>query len=142
MIAPFARKYTGHKSSITQLQRMGTGLVISIFAMLSARVLEVIRLGIVKRNNYYDLEHIPMSIFWQVPQYFLIGTTTQDMGNHPGSEQNTYADIEAAYRCLEETYDVKEEDVILYGQSVGSGPTLDLASRLLRLRTVVLHSPV
>ncbi|KAI3500623.1 hypothetical protein L1887_36447 [Cichorium endivia] len=58
------------------------------------------------------------------------------------SEQNTYADIEAAYRCLEETYGVKEEDLILYGQSVGSGPTLDLASRLLRLRAVVLHSPI
>ncbi|KAI3518683.1 hypothetical protein L1887_07493 [Cichorium endivia] len=66
------------------------------------------------------------------------------MGNHPGryGEQNTYADIEAAYKCLEETYDVKEEDVILYGQSVGSEPTLDLASRLLRLRAVVLHNPI
>ncbi|KAI3793148.1 hypothetical protein L1987_35763 [Smallanthus sonchifolius] len=30
------------------------------------------------------------------------------------SEQNTYADIEAAYRCLKVTYGVKE-DVILYG---------------------------
>ncbi|CAI9283115.1 unnamed protein product [Lactuca saligna] len=58
------------------------------------------------------------------------------------TEQNTYADIEAAYRCLEETYGVKEEDVILYGQSVGSGPTLDLAARLSRLRAVVLHSPI
>nr|GLL26526.1 protein ABHD17C-like isoform X1 [Ipomoea trifida] len=58
------------------------------------------------------------------------------------SEQNTYADIEAAYRCLSETYGVKEEDVILYGQSVGSGPTIDLASHLSRLRAVVLHSPI
>nr|GEX24959.1 protein ABHD17B-like [Tanacetum cinerariifolium] len=58
------------------------------------------------------------------------------------SEQNTYADIEAAYECLEETYGVKEEDVILYGQSVGSGPTLELASRLSRLRAVILHSPI
>nr|GMD01039.1 protein ABHD17C-like [Ipomoea batatas] len=58
------------------------------------------------------------------------------------SEQNTYADIEAAYRCLSETYGVKEEDVILYGQSVGSGPTIDLASNLSRLRAVVLHSPI
>ncbi|KAI3677432.1 hypothetical protein L2E82_51719 [Cichorium intybus] len=58
------------------------------------------------------------------------------------TEHNTYADIEAAYRCLVETYCVKEEDVILYGQSVGSGPTLDLASRLSRLRAVVLHSPI
>lgn len=58
------------------------------------------------------------------------------------TEHNTYADIEAAYRCLVETYGAKEEDVILYGQSVGSGPTLDLASRLSRLRAVVLHSPI
>ncbi|KAG8366913.1 hypothetical protein BUALT_Bualt16G0017400 [Buddleja alternifolia] len=58
------------------------------------------------------------------------------------SEQNTYADIEAAFKCLEENYGTKQEDVILYGQSVGSGPTLDLASRLPRLRAVVLHSPI
>ena len=63
VLVPFARKYTGHKSGITQLQRMGTGLVISIFAMVSAGVLEVVRLGIVRRNNYYDYEHMPMSIF-------------------------------------------------------------------------------
>lgn len=58
------------------------------------------------------------------------------------SEQNTYADIEAAYKCLEESYGTKQEDIILYGQSVGSGPTLDLAARLPRLRAVVLHSPI
>lgn len=58
------------------------------------------------------------------------------------SEQNTYADIEAVYRCLVEKYGAKEEDVILYGQSVGSGPTLDLATRLPNLRAIVLHSPI
>ncbi|KAF5957363.1 hypothetical protein HYC85_004588 [Camellia sinensis] len=58
------------------------------------------------------------------------------------SEQNTYADIEAAYKCLEESYGAKQEEIILYGQSVGSGPTLDLAVRLPRLRAVVLHSPI
>ncbi|OMP03040.1 putative Protein bem46 [Corchorus olitorius] len=58
------------------------------------------------------------------------------------TEQNTYADIEAVYRCLGEKYGVKEEDVILYGQSVGSGPTLDLATQLPKLRAVVLHSPI
>lgn len=58
------------------------------------------------------------------------------------SEHNTYADIEAAYKCLEESYGCKQEDIILYGQSVGSGPTLDLAARLPQLRAVVLHSPI
>lgn len=58
------------------------------------------------------------------------------------SEYNTYQDIEAVYNCLKDDYGVKEEDVILYGQSVGSGPTLHLASHLQRLRAVVLHSAI
>ena len=58
------------------------------------------------------------------------------------TECNTYADIDAAYKCLKEKYGVNDEQLILYGQSVGSGPTLDLASRLSNLRGVVLHSPI
>ncbi|KAK6129111.1 hypothetical protein DH2020_037147 [Rehmannia glutinosa] len=74
----------------------------------------------------------------------LMGYDYSGYGQSTGkpSELNTYADIEAAYECLQENYGVKEEDIILYGQSVGSGPTLDLASRLSRLRAVVLHSPI
>lgn len=73
IIVPIARKFTGHQNGLTQLQRMGIGLVISIFAMLSAGTLECVRLRIVERHNYYELENMPMSVFWQVPQYFLIG---------------------------------------------------------------------
>lgn len=58
------------------------------------------------------------------------------------SESNTYADIEAVYQCLQTEYGVSQEDLILYGQSVGSGPTLHLASKLPRLRGVVLHSGI
>ncbi|XP_071708453.1 uncharacterized protein [Rutidosis leptorrhynchoides] len=58
------------------------------------------------------------------------------------SERNTYADIEAVYECLQTEYGVSQEDLILYGQSVGSGPTLHLASKLPRLRGVVLHSAI
>lgn len=73
LIVPFARKHTGHRNGFTQLQRIAIGLVISIFAMLTAGALEFVRLREVKRHGYYELEHIPMSIFWQVPQYFIIG---------------------------------------------------------------------
>ncbi|GKV00589.1 hypothetical protein SLEP1_g13256 [Rubroshorea leprosula] len=74
----------------------------------------------------------------------LMGYDYSGYGQSTGkpSEQNTYADIEAAYKCLEEKYSAKQEHIILYGQSVGSGPTLDLASHLPRLRAVVLHSPI
>ncbi|PIA43441.1 hypothetical protein AQUCO_01900082v1 [Aquilegia coerulea] len=58
------------------------------------------------------------------------------------SEYDTYADIEAVYECLETEYGVSQEDMILYGQSVGSGPTLHLAAKLPRLRGVVLHSAI
>lgn len=58
------------------------------------------------------------------------------------SELNTYYDIEAVYNCLKDKYGIKQEDIILYGQSVGSGPTLHLAARLQRLRGVVLHSAI
>ncbi|EFH51802.1 hypothetical protein ARALYDRAFT_323036 [Arabidopsis lyrata subsp. lyrata] len=75
---------------------------------------------------------------------FIFGYDYSGYGRSSGkpSEQNTYSDIEAVYRCLEEKYGVKEQDVILYGQSVGSGPTLELASRLPNLRAVVLHSAI
>ncbi|XP_022767674.1 protein NRT1/ PTR FAMILY 8.1-like [Durio zibethinus] len=73
IIVPCARKFTGNERGFTKLQRIGIGLVLSIFAMITAGILEVIRLKIVRKNNYYDLEYIPMSIFWQVPQYFIVG---------------------------------------------------------------------
>ncbi|XP_039133493.1 alpha/beta hydrolase domain-containing protein 17B-like [Dioscorea cayenensis subsp. rotundata] len=74
----------------------------------------------------------------------LLGYDYSGYGRSSGkpSEQNTYADIEAAFKCLEENFGAKEEEIILYGQSVGSGPTLEMAARLPRLRAVVLHSPI
>ncbi|CAK9177865.1 unnamed protein product [Ilex paraguariensis] len=73
ILIPVTRRFTGHKSGLTQLQRMGIGLFISIFAMLSAGILEVVRLNIVKRHDIYGVKEVPISIFWQVPQYFIIG---------------------------------------------------------------------
>ncbi|KAE8677822.1 Detected protein of confused Function [Hibiscus syriacus] len=58
------------------------------------------------------------------------------------SELNTYYDIEAVCNCLKKEYGVKQEELILYGQSVGSGPTLHLVPHLQKLRGVVLHSPI
>ncbi|XP_057977858.1 uncharacterized protein LOC131164580 [Malania oleifera] len=74
----------------------------------------------------------------------LMGYDYSGYGGSSGkpSESNTYADIEAVYECLETEYGVGQEDLILYGQSVGSGPTLHLAARLPRLRGVVLHSAI
>ncbi|KAI3502924.1 hypothetical protein L1887_31330 [Cichorium endivia] len=74
----------------------------------------------------------------------LVGYDYSGYGQSTGkpSECNTYADIDAVYKCLKEKYEVKDDQLILYGQSVGSGPTIELASRIPDLRGVVLHSPI
>ncbi|KAL8102233.1 hypothetical protein AgCh_026934 [Apium graveolens] len=73
VIIPSAKRITGHKNGFSQLQRIGIGLALLIFAMLCAGTLELMRLKMVKKHNYYELQHVPMSVFWQVPQYFIIG---------------------------------------------------------------------
>ena len=41
--------------------------------MVVAAIVEINRLEMIKDHNYYERDTIPMSIFWQVPQYFLVG---------------------------------------------------------------------
>ncbi|XP_048558889.1 protein NRT1/ PTR FAMILY 8.2-like [Triticum urartu] len=74
LLVPAVRSVTGHPRGFTQLQRMGVGLVVSIFSMVAAGVLEVFRLRAVARLGLYGEDDIvPISIFWQVPQYFIVG---------------------------------------------------------------------
>ncbi|KAE9601404.1 putative serine aminopeptidase, S33, alpha/Beta hydrolase [Lupinus albus] len=100
---------------------------------------------IYSHGNATDIGHvyqlfIELSIHLRVN---LLGYDYSGYGQSSGkpTERNTYADIEAAYKYLEENYGTKQEEIILYGQSIGSGPSLDLATRLPQLRAVVLHSP-
>lgn len=74
VIIPFVRKFTGHGDSLAVKNRytIGIVLVISKFSMVAVGVPEMIQLENVRRNEYYDLETILMSIILQVPQYFLI----------------------------------------------------------------------
>ncbi|XP_008308503.1 alpha/beta hydrolase domain-containing protein 17C [Cynoglossus semilaevis] len=57
------------------------------------------------------------------------------------SEKNLYADIEAAWQVLRNKYGVTPENIILYGQSIGTVPTIDLAARY-ECAAVILHSPL
>ena len=57
------------------------------------------------------------------------------------SEVNLYADAEAAWQCLTGHYSIDPKSVILYGQSIGTVPTIDLAARY-EVGGVVLHSPL
>jgi len=97
-IVPFARKLTGHEQGFTQLQRIGIGLVISIISMIVAGILEVVRLDMVRKNNLYDAETVSMSIFWQVPQYFLIGAA--EVFTNIGQMEFFYGQAPDAMRSL------------------------------------------
>lgn len=57
------------------------------------------------------------------------------------SEQNLYADADAAWNSLRNLFGVPADKIIIYGQSIGSVPSIDLASRY-KCAGVVLHSPM
>ncbi|XP_065878925.1 uncharacterized protein [Euphorbia lathyris] len=97
-------------------------------------------------GNAADLGHL-YDLFVQLKINLRVNIMGYDYSGYGAStgkpsESNTYADIEAVYQCLQTEYGVSQEDLILYGQSVGSGPTLHLAANLPRLRGVVLHSAI
>ncbi|TMS03907.1 Cell surface hyaluronidase [Larimichthys crocea] len=57
------------------------------------------------------------------------------------SEKNLYADVDAAWQALRSRYGIRPENVIVYGQSIGTVPSVDLASRY-ESAAVILHSPL
>lgn len=56
------------------------------------------------------------------------------------SEQKTYRDILAAYDFLTITKKIRSDNIILFGRSVGSGPSIYLASKF-PARALILQSP-
>ncbi|XP_070015256.1 protein NRT1/ PTR FAMILY 8.2-like [Nicotiana sylvestris] len=65
-IVPYLRSKTGHQRGITSLQRIGVGLFVSVFGLMSAALVERMR-----RENSNPTS---LSIFWLFPQFFLVGT--------------------------------------------------------------------
>lgn len=66
---PFARKFTGHQSGITPLQRIGTGLFLATFSMVAAAVMEQ------KRRDQAVNSGKIISIFWITPQFLIFGVS-------------------------------------------------------------------
>ncbi|KAK8556191.1 hypothetical protein V6N12_002604 [Hibiscus sabdariffa] len=75
LFVPFARRFTGHPSGITCLQRMGIGLVINIVATIVASLVEAKRKSVAAHHNLLDDPKaiVPISVFWLVPQFCLHG---------------------------------------------------------------------
>ncbi|CAA3001869.1 NRT1 PTR FAMILY -like [Olea europaea subsp. europaea] len=74
VLVPIARRVTGQGRGFSELQRMGIGLFISVLCMAAAAVVEIKRLQLARELGLVDENvAVPLSIFWQIPQYFLLG---------------------------------------------------------------------
>jgi peptide/histidine transporter 3/4 len=75
VFVPLARALTRKSSGITMLQRIGTGIVLSVMTMVIAALVEMKRLKTAQEHGLVDLPDvtIPMSVWWLIPQYVLLG---------------------------------------------------------------------
>ncbi|KAM1114857.1 hypothetical protein PS1_005522 [Malus domestica] len=70
-LVPLAGRLSGNPKGLSELQRMGVGLIIGLLAMVAAGATEIARLrGVTPGEKVSSL-----SIFWQIPQYVLVGTS-------------------------------------------------------------------
>ncbi|CAG2101480.1 unnamed protein product [Medioppia subpectinata] len=66
---------------------------------------------------------------------------TSGLSDGKPSEERLYADIDAALSTVMYLYDIQPKDIVLFGESIGSAPTIDLSTRL-QFKGVILESPI
>ncbi|KAK1570470.1 hypothetical protein Q3G72_002428 [Acer saccharum] len=94
---PFARKITKHPSGITQLQRVGVGLVLSAISMAVAGFIEV------KRRNQSNKNILkPISLFWLSFQFGIFGIA--DMFTLVGLLEFFYKEAPLGMRSLSTSF--------------------------------------
>ncbi|KAG5250073.1 protein NRT1/ PTR FAMILY [Salix suchowensis] len=71
ILVPLAGRLSGNTRGLTELQRMGIGLIIGMLAMFAAGATEIERLRHVTEGEKAS----SLSIFWQIPQYVLVGAS-------------------------------------------------------------------
>ncbi|KAF8038636.1 hypothetical protein BT93_B1234 [Corymbia citriodora subsp. variegata] len=97
VFVPFARKLTGHPSGITQLQRVGVGLVLSVISMTVAGIVEVKR-----RNEFNKTPSHKISLFWLSLQYGIFGIA--DMFTLVGLLEFFYREAPVGMRSLSTSF--------------------------------------
>jgi len=93
-------------------------------------------LGLILPYLDYMSEQCQCSVFcYEYPGYGMATGSEAD-------EELCYEAIRAAYLYLQDQHFKKPQDIVLFGRSLGSGPTVDLAATLPDLAGCVLQSPL
>lgn len=97
---PFAQLITRQEKGINVMQRMGIGMVLSIIAMIIAALVEMKRLAIGRQMRSEGLlsEIVPISIFWLLPQYILLGIS--DIFTVVGMQEFFYGEVPKNMRTM------------------------------------------
>ncbi|XP_020082565.1 protein NRT1/ PTR FAMILY 4.6-like [Ananas comosus] len=99
IVLPFARRVTKTEVGITHLQRIGTGLVLSIVSMAIAALVEVKRKNVAQNAGLVDsLEPLPISFFWIALQYLFLGSA--DLFTLAGLLEFFFSEAPARMRSL------------------------------------------
>lgn len=112
IFVPLARRITGNERGITMLQRIGLGLFFSILCMVAAALTEVKRLRAAREHGLVETPKvmIPMTAFWLLPQYILLGIA--DVLTLVGQQEFFYDQVPDSMRSL---------GMALYLSAVGMG---------------------
>ncbi|ONK56598.1 uncharacterized protein A4U43_C10F10530 [Asparagus officinalis] len=100
IIVPISRNISKRPSGLTPLQRIGTGLIVSITLMVVSALVEIRRLKTAQEFGLIDRPDvmIPMSIWWLVPQYILLGIC--DVFTMVGLQEFFYDQVPDALKSL------------------------------------------
>ncbi|KAK0577011.1 hypothetical protein LWI29_026597 [Acer saccharum] len=100
VFVPLTRALTRFPSGITMLQRIGTGMVLSAICMIVAGFVELKRVETAENYGLIDKpnETIPMSVWWLVPQYLLLGLA--DVFTIVGLQEFFYDQVPKELRSL------------------------------------------
>lgn len=96
ILIPITRIITRDEKGINVMQRMGIGMVLSIIAMVIAALVETKRLEMSKKLPHS--ETVPLSIFWLLPQYILLGIS--DIFTVVGMQEFFYSEVPARMKTM------------------------------------------
>lgn len=96
LLVPLLRRVTGNERGISILQRIGTGMVFSLFAMITAAVIEKKRLDYTKQHHMSKT--MTMSAIWLAPQFIVLGVA--DAFTLVGLQEYFYDQVPDSMRSL------------------------------------------